>query len=164
MFQAVYYFESDSLNKALNGDGINLGFLDIIDEYSGTDAANLARFYAGASHLKQGSFTSAALQFEDFSSSDNLLQAKAYALAGDAYSELGEYENAISAYKKAAGHKENKEFTPLYLIKLAATQEANGDLAGAAASYDKIVSAYGESSFVSEAKKHKARLQGLAAE
>lgn len=26
MFQAVYYFESDSLDNALNGDGNNLGF------------------------------------------------------------------------------------------------------------------------------------------
>jgi hypothetical protein len=42
MFQAVYYFEADSLDKALNGDGNNLGFLEIIDEYSVTDAANLA--------------------------------------------------------------------------------------------------------------------------
>src|SRR6187431_27375 len=32
MFQAVYYFEADSLDKALNGDGNNLGFLDIADE------------------------------------------------------------------------------------------------------------------------------------
>ena len=28
MFQAVYYFEADSLDKALNGDGNNLGFLE----------------------------------------------------------------------------------------------------------------------------------------
>ena len=33
MFQAVYYFEKDSIVKALNGDGNNYGFLEIIDEY-----------------------------------------------------------------------------------------------------------------------------------
>src|SRR6188768_1755657 len=47
MFQAVYYFEADSLKLALNGDGNNLGFIDIIDEYRFSDAANLAHFYAG---------------------------------------------------------------------------------------------------------------------
>ena len=47
MFQAQYYFEADSLDKALLGDGNNLGFLDIIDEYPMTKAANLANFYAG---------------------------------------------------------------------------------------------------------------------
>ena len=48
MFQAVYYFEKDSLVQALNGDGNNYGFLEIIDEYSLSDAANLSKFYAGA--------------------------------------------------------------------------------------------------------------------
>jgi hypothetical protein len=48
MFQAIYYFEADSLNLALNGDGNNLGFLAIIEDYGITDAGNLAHFYAGA--------------------------------------------------------------------------------------------------------------------
>src|SRR5882724_11442089 len=32
MFQAVRYFESDSLNLAFNGDGNNLGFKQIIED------------------------------------------------------------------------------------------------------------------------------------
>ena len=56
MFQAIYYFEADSLNLALNGDGNNLGFLAIIEDYGITDAGNLANYYAGASYLKQGKF------------------------------------------------------------------------------------------------------------
>ena len=42
MFQAVYFFEQDSVDFALNGDGINKGFLNIIESYPRTDAANLA--------------------------------------------------------------------------------------------------------------------------
>ena len=57
MFQAVYYFEKDSLVQALNGDGNNYGFLEIIDEYSLSDAANLSKFYAGSSYLKPVSYT-----------------------------------------------------------------------------------------------------------
>src|SRR5690348_17337662 len=38
MFQAVYYFEQDSFKLALEGDGNNLGFLDIAKEFSVTDA------------------------------------------------------------------------------------------------------------------------------
>jgi len=62
MFQAQRYFEQhidavgDSLKFALNGDGNNLGFLDVIDEYSGTPAANLANYYVGVIYLKQGKF------------------------------------------------------------------------------------------------------------
>lgn len=164
MFQAVYYFEADSLNKALNGDGISLGFLDIIESYPGTAAANLSKYYAGAAHLNQGNFTSAALQFEDFSSDDHLLQARAYALTGDAYSELKDFDNAISNYEKAVSTQPNAEFTPIYLLKLAAANEANGSLKEAADAYDEIINKYSKSPFLADAKKQKARLQGLAAE
>ncbi|HET9486191.1 MAG TPA: cytochrome C biosynthesis protein, partial [Chryseosolibacter sp.] len=51
MFQAIYYFEADSLDLALDGDGNNLGFISIIDDYGITDAAKLANYYAGAAFL-----------------------------------------------------------------------------------------------------------------
>src|ERR1700741_2308381 len=53
MFQAVRYFEMDSLNLALKGDGNNLGFEQIVEDYPMTDAGNLANYYAGAIALKQ---------------------------------------------------------------------------------------------------------------
>ena len=56
MFQAQYYFEQDSLDLALNGDGRNLGFLSIIDIYGGTEAANLSNYYVGAIYLKEQKF------------------------------------------------------------------------------------------------------------
>ena len=164
MFQAVYYFEADSLNKALKGDGINPGFVQIMEDYKGTDAANLAKFYAGAAYLQQGSFASAALQLEDFSSNDYLLQARAYALTGDAYSESNEFDKAISAYKKAVDEKPNAEFTPIYALKLASAYEAAGDMKQAADAYALIIDKYSKSTFLPEAKKQKARLEGLAAE
>ena len=55
MFAAVYYFEADSLKKALNGDGNNLGLISISEDFSGTKAGKLARFYIGTIYLKQGS-------------------------------------------------------------------------------------------------------------
>src|SRR5688500_421898 len=85
MFQAVYYFEADSLKLALNGDGNNLGFIDIIEDYGITDAATLANYYAGAAFLKQGKYEVARLYLEDFSSNDLIIQARAYSLIGDAY-------------------------------------------------------------------------------
>lgn len=164
MFQAVYYFEADSLGKALNGDGINYGFLQIIDNYSGTDAANLASFYAGATYLQLGDYQSAVRYLEEYSSSDYLLQARAYSLAGDAYMELEDYSAAISAYKNAVDYKPNAEFTPGYLKKLAIAYEANQNLSGAAEAFGTIVQEYPTSQLVPEATKHQARLKGLAAE
>src|SRR5690554_1663782 len=53
MFQAVYYFEQDSVELAVNGDGVNRGFLSIIDDYSGTDAAKLSHFYRSEEHTSE---------------------------------------------------------------------------------------------------------------
>ena len=62
MFQAVYYFEADSLKLALNGDGNNLGFIDIIEEYKFSNAANLAHFYAGSCYIKMNDNANAIKQ------------------------------------------------------------------------------------------------------
>src|SRR5258706_5132597 len=80
MFQAVHYFEADSLNLALNGDGNNLGFLQIIDEYGMTPAGKLANFYAGAISLKQGKFALGIFYLEEFNANHLLIQSRASSL------------------------------------------------------------------------------------
>ena len=158
MFQAVYYFEADSLDKALNGDGNNLGFLEIIDEYGVTDAANLANYYAGVSYLKQGKFELARLYLEDFSASDLLIQARAYSLVGDSYMEEKKYDDAAKYYNKAANYKPNKYFSPTYLMKEALAYEKLNQNDKARETYDKIINQYWESSEYQNARKFKARL------
>lgn len=162
MFQAVYYFEADSLDLAINGDGNNLGFKDIINDYSGTDAANLAYYYTGAAYLKQGNFKSAILYLEDFSSSDLLIQAKAYSLIGDAYMEQGDFTNAAANYNKAANHNENKYFSPIYLMKAGIAYEKMNDIEGALKCYNKIVNDFASATEATDAKKHSARLSAKA--
>jgi TolA-binding protein len=159
MFQAVYYFEADSLDKALNGDGNNLGFLEIIDEYSVTDAANLANFYAGVTYLKQGKFELARLYLEDFKASDLLIQARAYGLVGDSYMEEQKYDDAAKYYNKAANYKPNKYFSPSYLMKEALAYEKLNQNDKARETYDKIINLYWESSEYQSARKFKARLE-----
>lgn len=162
MFQAQYYFESDSLNKALKGDGNSLGFLQVADEYSSTKSGELAHFYAGYALLKQGKFQDAIEHLEQFDSGDLLVQARAYALTGDAHAELNQLDEAAKMYKKAAEYKPNKYFSPGYLMKLAMVQEAQKDFTGAAATYDKIIKEYYESAETPDARKWKARAEGLA--
>jgi tetratricopeptide (TPR) repeat protein len=158
MFQAVYYFEADSLNLALNGDGNNLGFIDIIDEYGITDAAKLANYYAGACYLKQGKFEVARLYLEDFSANDLLVQARAYSLIGDTYMEEKNYEDAAKYYDKAANYKPNKEFTPAYLMKAGLAFEKSNQNDKAKEAYDKIISNYEQAPEYQNAKKYKAKL------
>ena len=161
MFQAVYYFEQDSLVKALNGDGNNYGFLEIIDEYSLSDAANLSHYYAGVSYLKLGNYDNAISYLLPYSSSDLLLQARAYSLIGDAYVELQDYNNAIKYFKLASSNNPNEYFTPKYILKLALVYEKIDDLNSAINSYDQIIDEFKESAEFQISLKNKSRLEGL---
>ncbi|WP_299758808.1 tetratricopeptide repeat protein [uncultured Pontibacter sp.] len=162
MFQAVYYFEADSLGKALNGDGQSLGLLEIADDYSGTDAGNLANFYAGVALLKQGQFAEAADRLENFESEDYLLQARAHSLTGDALLEQGKHSEAADMYKQAANHNANPFFSPQYLMKAGIAYEAENNYSAAAEVYDQIIKDYVASAEVTDAKKFKARAELLA--
>ncbi len=159
MFQAVRYFEADSLNLALKGDGNNLGFEQIIEDYSGTDAANLANFYAGAISLKQGKYALAILYLEDFKSNDLLVQPRAFSLIGDAYMEQKQYEDAANFYGKASSFNPNKYFTPTYLMKEALALEKLNQNDKAKEAYQKIIDRYFDSSEYQNARKFKARLE-----
>lgn len=159
MFQAQRYFEADSLNLALNGDGNNLGFLQIIDDYSLTEAGNLANFYVGAIYLKQGKYPLAVFHLEDFSASDMLIQARAYSLMGDAYMEQKDFDNAAKYYDKAASYKPNKQFTPSYLMKAALAYEKLNENTKAIKAYQTVIDEYWESPEFQSAKKFKAKLE-----
>ena len=101
MFMAENYFEKDSFNLAINGDGNYLGFLDIIDDYGITKAANRAKYYAGISYLHLGQYEEALDYLNDFKSDDLLLAPVAEGAKGDAYLELGDSDKALKQYKKA---------------------------------------------------------------
>jgi tetratricopeptide (TPR) repeat protein len=158
MFQAVYYFEADSLELALNGDGNTLGFKDIIQEYGVSDAANLAQYYAGVCYLKQGKWELARLYLEDFKSNDLLVQARAYSLIGDSYMEEQNFQEAAKFYSKAADYKPNKFFTPSYLMKAALAFEKSDQKDKAVKAYDEIINKYWDSAEYQNARKYKALL------
>jgi tetratricopeptide (TPR) repeat protein len=159
MFQAVYYFEQDSLTKALEGDGNSLGFKAIIEEYGVTDAANLANYYAGNIYLKQGEYKLARLYLEDFSSNDVLVQARAYNLIGDTHMEEENFADAAKFYGKAADHKTNKFFSPGYLMKQALAYEKLKEFDKAKEVYEKIITDFSTSPEYQNARKLKARLE-----
>jgi tetratricopeptide (TPR) repeat protein len=162
MFQAIYYFEADSLDLALNGDGNNYGFLEIIDNYGFSKAANLAYFYAGAIYLKKGEFETAIDYLSEFSADDIVVQARSYGLIGDAYMELNDFRTASEYYSNAADYKPNEYLSPIYLVKAATAYERLMEFESARDCFETIIKEYPESSEYQNARKHKARLDGLA--
>ncbi len=104
IFKAQQYFEKDSLDLALNGDGQSKGFLNTISNYGGTKSGNLAHYYAGVIYLKKGDFNKAIEHLKDFSTDSKQIQMMAYGRLADAYGEAGKKDEAVEYYKKAGNH------------------------------------------------------------
>ncbi|MBK6265532.1 tetratricopeptide repeat protein [Marivirga sp. S37H4] len=159
MFQAVYWYENGEFDLALNGDGNNLGFMDLLEDFGATKAGNLSSFYIGSIYLQQGEFQKAIDHLEDFSADDLLVQSRAYALIGDAYLELGNYSKAADHYGKAASTNSTEEFSPIYLLKQGLAYEKANDTEKAKDSYKQIIKDFSKSEEVSEAKKYLSLLE-----
>ncbi|MCB2220244.1 MAG: tetratricopeptide repeat protein [Bacteroidetes bacterium] len=157
MYKAENYFESDSLDLALMGDGESYGFLDIIEDYGSTDAGNLARYYAGICYLEKGEFETAIDYLKDFSSSDMIVSGMALGAIGDAYMELGEIDKATSYYIRAAENNENEMVTPTFLMKAGWAYEINKEYKDALNVYEKIKQDYPRSREAREIDKYIAR-------
>jgi tetratricopeptide (TPR) repeat protein len=161
MYQAERYFEMDSLNLALNGDGNYLGFLDIIKDYKLTNAGNLARYHAGICYLHLGNYQEAIDFLNKYSKKDKVLGSLAIGATGDAYVELGDLEKGVTKYLEAAEFGMNSFNTPLYLMKAAELYELTGKYSDALSIYERIQSDYPESTEGSSIDKYIARVKLL---
>ncbi len=145
IFMAQQFFAADSLDKALYGDGNNLGFLDIIDDYGNTKPGNLANYYAGICFLKKGQYDQAINYLEDFDADDEMVEPMARGAIGDAYLELGDREKAVGYYLEAANENENNFTTPLFLKKAGQVYELMGEYDDALDVYQRIKDKYPQS-------------------
>ena len=130
IFPAQQLFEKDSFAIALNGDGNNLGFLQILEEYSGTKTANLAHYYAGICYRSLGDLDNAIEQLKRFDGNDKMVTPVALGALGDCYCDKG---------------------------KSAAIYETNGDWANAITAYKAVKTQYPNSSAAREIDKYLAR-------
>ncbi|MBP2282928.1 tetratricopeptide (TPR) repeat protein [Flavobacterium sp. CG_23.5] len=119
---------SDSLYKlSLNGSEGKFGFIKIADEYSGTDAGNLANYYAGMAYLNTGKYAEAIDFLSKFNSEDIVLNAMAKGAIGDAYAQQNKSKEALENYVKAAESNKNDFTTPRFLLKAGKTALALGN-------------------------------------
>lgn len=138
IFHAQNYFAVDSFKLALNGDGNNYGFLQVVNKYGGTKAGNLAKYSAGVCYIRLGDYQKGIDMLNDFKSSDILLQPTAYGLIGDAYMELNKTSEGIEAYKKAGHYNDNELTAPTYLFRAGLALEKAGKAQDAVAIYKEI--------------------------
>ena len=138
VYMAELYFQKDSFNLALNGDGQYLGFIDVADDYSWTKVGQLANYYAGICYLHLSDYENAIEYLDDFSSDDIVLSTLALGCIGDAYMELGDIDNALANYEDASNNNDNEFTKPIYLMKQAIIHEQNGDYDDALVLYNDI--------------------------
>ena len=154
MFKAEQFFERDSLDKAINGDGVALGFTQIVDEFGSTPSGNLAHYYLGICYLKKGQFEQAIEELQAFDGKDQIVGPQATAAIGDAHLELGKAEEAISFYLKAAEQNVNNFTTPIFLKKAAMANEDKGNYADAVKLYERIKNEFNETAEARDIEKY----------
>ena len=155
-YPAEMSFQNAEYELALNGDGNNLGFADIIDEY-GTKAGKAVYLYAGICELELGNYEEALSYLKKYKGKEPILAARARSCEGDAYVALGDYNAAVRSYKAAAAVADNV-LAAGYLLKEGSAYEALGQNAEALACYKTIEEDYPQSIEAYEIAKHIARV------
>ncbi|WP_299260996.1 tetratricopeptide repeat protein [uncultured Aquimarina sp.] len=171
MFKAQQYFDnavngnttiSDSLyTLALNGGEGKYGFLEIIENYSGTKASNLANYYAGFSYLNMNKYQEAIDYLDKFKSDDEMLGPLALGGIGDAFAQLDQMGEALSYYEKAVKAKNNEFTTPKFLLKSAITAISLGKPEAAITYLERIKEEFSKSVEANQADVHLGRAQGM---
>lgn len=161
MAKAQEMFAQQDFQKALNGDKTNEGFLSVIENYGGTDAANLAKGYAGLCYAQMGKWQEAVKYLEDFSpKSDAVISPAIVAALGNAYASTGKVDEAVSKLKKAASMADsrsesvNNSLSPTYLLQAARLLESQKKTDEALKIYKEIKEKYVNSAAAQEIDKY----------
>lgn len=157
MYKAEASFRAGNFDIALNGDGNDLGFKDIISEY-GSKAGKAVYFYAAVCEMEEGNADGALGYLSKYSTKDLIMAGRAESLKGDAYCDKEEYAKAAACFEKAAGLTDNT-FSAAYLLKAGQAYEALGESGKALKSYKTIKDEYPTSLEAFEIEKYIARLE-----
>ncbi len=151
------YFNAEQFDKALNGDGAGYsGFVKIADDYSSTDAGNLAKLYAGLSYAYLGKWNDAVKYLEDYSpKGDAMVSPAAIEALGNAYAHVGQIDKAVSKLQEAADKADDKaedgtnnSLSPIFRLQAGELLESQGKKADALKVYQDIKKKYVNSQLV----------------
>ncbi|MBQ9560288.1 MAG: tetratricopeptide repeat protein [Bacteroidaceae bacterium] len=141
--QAVQSGDSVTFKKALEGDGVQAGLLQVAKQYGSTKAGNMAKLYAGLAYVQLGQFEDAKKYLEDFSSKDDeLVSPAALGALGNVYAELGQQDKAVETLKKAAKNADNTVLSPIYLVQAGEILESQGKADEALKLYEEVKNNY----------------------
>lgn len=155
--QILPAYEQQNYKQALNGSENQAGLLDIAENYSGTDAGNLAAFYAGDALYQLEEYDRALQYFERYEKGNTFFGASAFAAEASIHENRGEFERAAELYEQAASRYQNKLTSPRYLLSAGRAYEEAGQYDQAIDVYNQIQEEYPESDQAQQAKQYLAR-------
>ncbi|MDN4753509.1 tetratricopeptide repeat protein [Porphyromonadaceae bacterium W3.11] len=154
LYKAEQHFGMSEYEVALNGNGADVvGFLQVINDYKGTDAANLAHAYAGICYARLGQPDAAIDYLKKFKAKDMMVSPTIHGAIGDCYVDMGKPEEGVSYFEEAAKMADNDLLSPIYLKKAGIVYESMGKDDKALQCYQQIIDKYYSSAEYPEAQK-----------
>lgn len=146
IFKSEQYLGADNYEIALNGDSTGYaGFVKLADEFSGTDAGNLANAYAGICYAQLGKYEDAIKFLDKFSADDYFVAPAIIGTLGNCYAQVGQLDKAAATLLKAADKANSVSLSPIYLLQAGQILEKQGKNAEAVEAYKQIKTKYANS-------------------
>lgn len=149
MFVAQQNFAEGLYEVALNGDGNNAGFLDVISKFGRTPQGNIARHYAGICYSKLGDNENALAYLAQYRHTKGvpnaIINAQNYGLQGDLLVQGENLDRAAEMYRKAIETGNNNFTSPMYLKKVGLVYMKQNKTDEAAAAFQRILDEYPQS-------------------
>ena len=143
LFKGEQYFNADNFELALNGDSLGYkGFLNVANEFSGTDAGKLANAYAGLCYAQLGKYEEALNYLNKFDANDQLVSPALLGTMGNCYAQLNQLDKAADTLVKAADKANSQALSPIYLIQAGQIYEKLGKKSEAINAYKTIKEKY----------------------
>lgn len=155
LFKGEQYFMADNYEFALNGDSLGYeGFLKVADEFSGTDAGQLAYAYAGICYAQLGQYENAVKFLDKFNADDQLVSPALMGTLGNCYAQLGQLDKGAATLMKAANKADSQALSPIYLIQAGQIYEKLGKKSEALSAYQTVKDKYFNSYHAMEIDKY----------
>lgn len=155
MSDAQTYFRQGQFENALNGseEDFTVGFVQIINEYGGTKAGNLARYYAAVSAYNLGNIEKALDYIAAYNPPEGILGVASVSFHGTLQMAAGNFEKAAELFIEAAEMDLNESTTPFNYLEAARAYREAGNTEAAVKYAELVLEKYSNSAQAAEAEK-----------
>lgn len=154
------YYDQNQYQIAIDGvpERKITGLKSIVDEFGGTDAGNLARFYLANAYFQLGNYDLALQHFDDFSAKQPYLASSRLAGIGACYEAKGDHEKAAENFEQAGLSYPKEVDAAAHLNNAAHNFMQSGKNDKAASLFKKIKKEYPTSQFARDADRYISKL------